>query len=262
MASERLVECQDCGYRWESSADSPRCSKSDCGRSRNVEPVADDVDDQDESEDVEQTVDDDRPEPDPVDDELEDDQGDEDGYSPAFETTQTRSETEPTAPDDVEGDQDGREEESTSSSSDDGPEPEGPDEVPELDPETLETAFSATFDAVAISRGDHWKLDDDESEQLAEGWTPVINHYAPYLFKQYTEVGVAVMITAGIVGPRVVEDREQAKREAKAEEDTEQTGTVREPRIEMEEEPIDQEPDIEQEPAPAETATAGGYANV
>lgn len=41
MAEERLVECQVCGYRWESSAKTPQCTDPNdtCGRSRRVEEV-------------------------------------------------------------------------------------------------------------------------------------------------------------------------------------------------------------------------------
>lgn len=217
MTEKRLVECQDCGYRWKSSAAEPRCSKSECGRSRNVEAVADDLDDDPGQGD--------RDEPEPVEDDQEDDDED----------------------DQEDSDQ----------------QPSGPDELPEIDPETLEPALKATFNLAATNRGDHWELDDEEAEKLAEGWCPVINHYAPHFLRQYTELGAAVIVTYTVVGPRLAEDKKLAELEEKATDD--ETGTVRRQRTEEDDAvEIDELPDEEQTPASeaGEESQIGGYAAV
>lgn len=267
MASERLVECQDCGNRWESTADSPRCSKSDCGRSRNVEPVADDLDDEDDEQDEDEAHGEAHTEA-PVEDEQDTEQDteqDSGGYTPAFEAAQVRKDAErqtPTSTSDEDTDESTDEqdaEDSTDDSTDEQPEGEG--EIPDIDPEQLKPALDATFSMVAVNRGDHWRLDDEEAEKLAEGWCPVINHYAPHFLKEHTTVGAAAIITFSVLGPRLAEDRrlaEQAEREAEAEE-TEQAGTVREARTEEDTDTVDAAVD-EQQPDAAEAP--GGYASV
>ena len=260
MASNRLVECQDCGYRWESSADNPRCSQSDCGRSRNVEDVADDLDDDldDEADDqldqqpVDEEIDD---EPEPVED--DDDGSSRDAYTPAFESENVRTDTDPGSPSSststsTDEDEDDEDDEASSG-------PSGPDEVPELDPEQLVPAFEASFNMVAVQRGQHWELSDDEAEQLAEGWTPVINHYAPYVMRQYTELGLAAMVTFSVVGPRLAKDKQLSQRAEKAAEDTDDSGTVRESTTV--EDAVEDEQDG-QTAAGSDSGPIGGFANV
>jgi len=272
MASSRLVECQDCGYRWESSSNSPRCAKADCGRSRNVEPVEDNpddldddpddqLDDEDEDEEIDETTD---AEMDPADDpDDEDDADDSGGYTPAFSTETTRTDTSRSTPststsstdEDDEDDEDDDGSSSTSSTD---------SEIPELDPEQLKPALTATFNMKAKQRGEHWKLDDDEAEQLAEGWCPVINHYAPHFMREYTELGAAVIISYTVLGPRLAKDAELKKRAEKADEDTDDSGTVRQQRVEDVADALDDEAD-EQTPAAAGETTddaMGGYASV
>lgn len=43
MVQERLVQCLECGYLWQSSAETPRCPDPDdeCGRVRKTRPVPD-----------------------------------------------------------------------------------------------------------------------------------------------------------------------------------------------------------------------------
>jgi hypothetical protein len=257
MASSRLVEGQDCGNRWDSTADDPRCSKSDCGRSRNVEPVADDLDD-----DPDEAVDEDEADEE-IDDEPDGDSDDDSGYTPAFETATTRKDVDRGTPTPTDDDSDDDEQDADDDESDDE-EPEGDGDIPDLDPEQLKPALEATFGMVAVERGEHWELDEEEAEKLAEGWCPVINHYAPYFLRQYTEVGAAVIITFTVVGPRLAEDREQArKEEAESVDDEAGAGTVREPRTEEDTDPVDAAVD-EQQPATVETTEdeVGGYASV
>lgn len=271
MPSNRLVECLDCGYRWESSAASPRCSKSDCGRSRNVEPVADDVDDDDEPDEANQDGD---ARPDGGGDtgrgvpggETDDDEPENaGGYTPAFETTQTRTDTtRSTASPTDEADEADDDEEPDADGDDEQVEPAS-DDLPDLDPEQLVPALEATFGAAATKRGDHWELDEDEAEQLAKGWTPVINHYAPHVFQQYTEVGAALIVTYTVLGPRLAEDKRLAEQAEKAAEDTDAEGTVREPRVsDVDDEQLDLGGEEIETDSPAEQTTEdiGGYASV
>jgi len=242
MTEQRLVECQDCGYRWESTAGSPRCSKADCGRSRNVEPVADDLGDEDADEADDPEDDEGNADTSPstserseaTDEGDDDDPEDDEGYTPAFETEQTRSDTgrgQPSGwPSD---DEDDDAEETTDEDADDGEDFET-EEVPDLDPEQLKPAIEATFGVIGTSRGEHWELEDDEAENLAEAWAPVANHYAPQMMQEHAIVVVAAITTYSVIGPRVAEDRRQAEQEAaqeRRERDTEE-GTVRGERTE------------------------------
>ena len=196
---------------------------------------------------------------DDLDDDPEPDDGD--SYTPAFETATTRKDVDRGTPTPTGGDGDGDEQDADEG--DDEEEPEGEGDIPDLDPEQLKPALEATFGMVAVERGDHWELDEEEAEKLAEGWCPVINHYAPYFLRQYTEVGAAAIITFTVVGPRLAEDREQARREeAESVDDEAGAGTVREPRVEEDTDPVDDAVD-EQQPATTETTDeVGGYASV
>jgi len=260
MTDARLVECQDCGYRWESSASSPRCSKADCGRSRNVEPVEDEpTDEDDEADDL-----DDDPVDDPVDDSVEqDDDGDDGGFTASFKSReQTADHVDAETPDldddlddeDDDGEQDG----------DDGKDADPAEDVPDLDPEQLETGFDLTFDVIANQRGEHWRLDDDadEAEKLAKAWTPVMNHYAPVLFRQHTEVGVALIATVSIIGPRLAEDKRLAEQEAERERAA-RDGEPGEPRESTVVEDDDAVDDAQDWGAPDDepTETQSGWAN-
>ena len=265
MPSERLVECQDCGYRWESGAANPRCSKSDCGRSRNVEPVEDTVEDEGDTEADEseqqpaETVEEDEADPDPDDA----DDGDSEGYTPAFETQNVRADAERGDPgsstDEDDDEDDGSSSTSTDEDGDDEPEPEGVDEVPELDPEQLKPAIDATFKMIAVNRGQHWTLDDDEAEQLAEGWTPVMNHYAPVLLKENALLVTAAITSYGVLAPRLAKDRELAQQaERDSVDDEADAGSVRQAVVEdtVEDEQTDEQT------ASSNGAAPGGYASV
>ena len=224
MTEKRTVECQDCGYRWESSAANPRCSKADCGRSRNVEPVdaVEDDDDADEPEPDEPADDDrdDEPEPEP-DDETEPEtpeDGEGDGYTPRFETRKNRAEDVADAADDPDGevwtaDEPEPEDEADAEEEDD-------EDVPELEPEDLEPMMAVAFDMAATRRGDHWELQEDEAERLSEAWVPVMNQYAPHVLREHYAITVAGMATVAVLRPRLKEDkRQQEKEEAKARDD-------------------------------------------
>jgi hypothetical protein len=262
MTDERLVECQDCGYRWKSSASSPRCSKADCGRSRNVEPVQDGGDSVEQDGDDLDDEDDDRSTGDPDDVDPEDG-----GFTPSFESReQTADHVEANAPDlddDVDDDEDDEQDGDDADKTE--PTADPADEVPDLDPEQLKTGFDLTFDVVANQRGDHWRLDEDEdeAEKLAKAWTPVMNHYAPVLFREHTEVGIAVVATVSIVGPRLAEDRRRAERQ-KEREQAARDGEPGEPRDGSVVEDDDAVDDAETWNAPDDepTDTQSGWANV
>lgn len=283
MTESRTVECQDCGYRWESSAADPRCSKSTCGRSRNVEPVEDDLDDEPDEgdrDDEPEALDSQMDPADDLDDDLDDEQDaddDEGGFTAAFESVNQTADVEPSTPepststDEDDGDEQDADDEDSGS---DGPDPA--EDVPEIDPEQLAVAFDVTFDMAADRRGDHWALDDGEDMKLGKAWAPVLNTYAPTLFAEHTEVGIAVMCTFAVVAPKLAEDRELAelrKQQERAAQDGE-PGEVREPDTGSTEwtppteEPDEQEsqtpewPDAEGDGANRQAATAGGYENV
>lgn len=282
MVEKRLVECQDCGYRWESTAESPRCAKAECGRSRHVEPVHDrdettDEDDEDARPAPSAEMDAEPAEPieDDEDDEQDDEQADE-GYTPAFTSSSVRKDSEPEEPEPIEADEDGDREQSRSRSRSepdrdeaddrDEQEPEPAEAEPrpaeiELDPETLEPAIDTTFQIAANRRGPHWELEDDEAGLLADSWCPVLNHYAPAMMREHTIVGVALLATYSVVGPKLSEDRKLREIEEADREDTEPTNSLREPVIEdADEEPAER---IEETPSdPERNGAVGGYANV
>jgi len=265
MTEKREVECLDCGYRWESAASDPRCSKSECGRSRNVEPVIlveDDLDVEPVEPDI--LVEDDladEPEPD-------DDGG---GFTAAFESVSNTADVEPSTPTaSTSTDEDDEQDTDDEDEASDGPDPA--DDVPEIDPEQLAVAFDVTFDFAADRRGDHWALDDGEDEKLGKAWAPVLNTYAPQLFAEHTEVGIAIMATFAVVAPKLAEDRELQKlreQQERAAQDGE-PGDVREPSEGSTEWTPDDEqeestadfPDAGDDGANRQAATAGGYENV
>jgi len=260
MASERLVECQDCGYRWESGADDPRCAKSDCGRSRNVEPVDDTVDE--DSEEIDDTTGDMDPVEDEADDDLDEDPDEEgEGYTPAFEASTVRTDADRGSPTlDDEDEDDDSDEEADEDDEATEEEPEGEDEIPDITAEQLKPAIEATFGMAAVRRGQHWKLDDEEADQLAEGWTPVINHYAPVLLKEHALLATAAITSYSVLAPRLAKDKELAQLDELADEDTgtENAGTVREAVVE---DAVEDEQPAEQTPSD-NGAAPGGYASV
>lgn len=276
MTEERLVECQDCGYRWESSAENPRCSKADCGRSRNVEDVADDLDGEDESEEIDETSSTDMDPSDEQAEEATDTEPDEEdeggGYTPAFETEQTRTDTEraarstsSTSTDEEDEQEDADDEAEVQESEEASSGPSTDAEIPELEPEQLVPAFEATFNVAATKRGDHWELDDDEAQQLATGWCPVINHYAPHMLREHTVLGAAIITTYGVLGPRLAKDAElaeQDERQAERQRDTE-AGSTR--YVEDEGDGLDLGGQLDEEDSTEQTseeAAPGGYAAV
>lgn len=273
--SSRLVECQDCGNRWDSTASRPRCSKAECGRSRNVEPVADDPAGDDagdvEPEELEAELEEDRP--DPGDEEKADRKsgedpgdGDDASYSPGFEVrdVRTQDDTERAAPEAPTSDE---------AADDDEGEDEGfsgdPEDIPEIDPEQLEPGFRITFRQLARRRGEHWHLEDadardadkGEAEELAAAWAPVINHYAPHIFREYTELGMALVVTVSVVGPRYMTDRQLEELAEKRAEDDEATDGAVEPET-VDTEP-ERDPDAVADAAePDEEELAGAFAKV
>lgn len=261
MTEKRTVECQDCGYRWESSATNPRCSKSDCGRSRNVEAVDGDRDD-DPDESTSSVDSDELTETTQVedDDDLEDDVDDGGGgFTASFESIDQRTET-----DDADLDLDALgstsqedEDDADQEASDDEQGAEPAEDVPELDPEQLEAAFSLTFDVVDQQQRADWTLDDDEAAKLGKAWAPVANEYMPYMLAEHTEIGIAVVCTASIVMPRLARERTLADREEQeAREAANGEAEIREP------EPVDDEPSTTIETTDTAAPDTGGYANV
>lgn len=263
MSEGRKVECQDCGYRWNSTADKPRCPKAECGRSRNVTPVEDLPDD---GQDTADKPDDDAD----VEESTESDTSTEDeGYTPGFQSVVNRSDyVDDDRPDPPSSSDD---EDVDDVEDEDGEQPvPDPDELPELEPEQLEMGIDVMFDMAARRRGPHWGLDDmpdsskyeTEAEALAIAWTPVVNHYAPYLFRQYTEVGIALMCTASIMAPRLAEDRRLAEQEdAEQRDDQASTGSerVRQPVVEEEDSGPSFDVD-DREPTDTSNIDIGGYA--
>lgn len=254
------VECQDCGHTWDFSGDDPsnaRCSQAECGRSRDVEPVEEiDVDDEDTSEvaksssNIETSV---------ADDELTDETSvaeDDDsstGYSPAWQTTEEIADVEddaPETPNDYAEDVEEYDQEDDEAA--EGVESEEEPDVPEIEPEQIEPAIDGTFEIVANRRGEHWKLDEDETEQLANCWTPVLNHYAPAMAAEHMIVLIAASTTMAVVQPRIQKDKEIAEMERKTQLDDEPA---------EQRDTIDVEEDSQEEPN-AEATAPGGWASV
>lgn len=262
----RLVECLDCGHQWESSSVDPRCSKAACGRSRDVEAVdagdvqdAGDAGDDGGDSDVQDDVDD------------ADDADDAGGYTPAFESKTVEKATADRRPTPDDDGDDGDVQDAGDDAGDgdletaDGQQPEAADaDLPHLDPDQLKPALQATFGMAAANRGEHWELEDDEAQQLAEGWTPVINHYAPHVLRKHTEIGAAVVITYAVIGPKLAEDKRLAELEEKADVD-DATGSVRQARVADDggdELDLGGEEIEATSPADATAEEIGGYASV
>jgi hypothetical protein len=49
--------------------------------------------------------------------------------------------------------------------------------------------------------GELWKIDDEESQRVASAWKPLLDKYLPL---EETELGTALLVTAAILGPRIL----------------------------------------------------------
>jgi hypothetical protein len=72
--------------------------------------------------------------------------------------------------------------------------------------------FGVVSQVAGRMRGDHWRLSELETEQLAGVWAPVL---APHLgtLAGYLPLGAAILTTAQVVWPRVERDMQLAKLE-------------------------------------------------
>lgn len=218
------VRCLDCGHEWETVAEYPQCSdpNDECGRSRNVEPIA-------EIEGGDGGMSERDPEP-------SGDSQAEGGWSPVFETQEEETETvedmsfseEPEIEDhdlgfgagDTDSDPGG------DSDPDEGAEPS----PPQLEPEDIEFFVKTPFDMAAKSRGDHWELGEDELTQLSHAYCRVGNKYLPYMMAEHAPEVMAALTTMAVVGPRLAEDKaneEQEQKEQKRERDAPQEASDR-----------------------------------
>lgn len=280
MADARMVRCQDCGHTWESTAEQPRCTSSGC-RKRNVVEVGSSEDDYEEDgekddsdpnadadsggEQTEEsaTVEQER-------DESDDSGGPSGGFTPAFESAEvaasTASET-PAARPAIEDEGETTSEDSTPGddrTDDESDSDETTEDIPEIDPETLVPVFNSTFSLIDSRMLADWELrehadredKDPEAVQLATAWAPVINHYAPALFKQNAVAGAAVITTAAVLAPRLREEQDlRSKQESRERERENGTGSLREP-VEAETTPEDEQFTDESTADVAETAFA------
>ncbi|MAK42706.1 MAG: hypothetical protein CMN80_00935 [Spongiibacter sp.] len=94
-----------------------------------------------------------------------------------------------------------------------GEEPQ-PDQ-PTLGGEELAFIFQVGFGVVASRRGDHWKIADDEAQQLGAATDAVLQKYLPDI---QTGPEVALVLTAGMVFlPRIMTDQQLAAEAEKPE---------------------------------------------
>jgi len=49
--------------------------------------------------------------------------------------------------------------------------------------------------------GDLWEVDDEETGAMARAWKPILDRYLPL---EETELGTALLVTAAILGPRIL----------------------------------------------------------
>ena len=209
MSEARQVRCLDCGHEWSCKAQYPQCSdpNDECGRSRNVEPVS-------ELESDSGSVSERDPEP-------SGDSGSEGEWSPLFETQE--SETEPVEdmsisdPPEVEGLGASEPE----PSADESATQQAAEQVPELEPEDIELFVKTPFDMAAKSRGEHWELGEDETQQLSVAYAKLGNKYMPYMLAEHAPEVMAGITTVAVIGPRLAEDKNQAEDEKEPEADTE-----------------------------------------
>lgn len=250
MSEQRKVRCLDCGYEWKSSASDPRCSKSDCGRSRNVEPVTD----LDEPDDANDEVDDDLGEQvdgadDPreavsmeddevqeakdevaeqVEDAADDASDDGDGYEPMFKSRRKTVEQSERTQSSSSGDTADPDEDEDADS--DEQEADADDATPEVEPEEMAVIFETTMSVIDTRMLTDWELEEDEAEKLGRAWCPVANKWLPHLFRQHSVEAAAVIATASLFGPKFAAEQKARKQKAQQEDATEATGgEVREP---------------------------------
>ncbi len=100
------------------------------------------------------------------------------------------------------------------------PEATAPDSAPGATPEemgALKQAIAMSTDFfgryMAAKRGQHWLVPAEESDLLGEAWA---NALAPYMatFAKATPMILAVVVTAGVFGPRLQQDAIIAEAEA------------------------------------------------
>ena len=268
-----LVECQECGYQWDSSAKIPRCTQDGCG-SRNVEEIEEESepDEQADHDPAEQAGKNDLARDDTPgtttesDDEPDDgDDGDDSsGYTPMFETSKQRTDASPglsgsasSSSDDDQAGGDGRDRDDEQDDEPDDAEPEI-----EIDADTLEPAIDATFTVLDGRMVTDWSLEEEETQKLAAGWAPVANKWAPQLLANHGVEAVAVLTTFAILGPRLSAEQ-QARQEQQEREEatdaepgtiTDEIDTLEEAADEISEEITTEEPADNQLPAALESA--------
>lgn len=249
-----------------STAKLPRCTQDDC-RGRNV--VETDPDDESDDESDEEPVETDaeaEADADPVEDTDADSDDESGGYEPMFSTNQNTADAEPdfsspSAELDELDDGDDADDGDRGDDEHDGPDPadgENAEDVPEIDPDDLTPIFSSTFAVVDARALTSWQLDDDEAERLGEAWAPLVNKYAPHLFRDRPEEAVAVMCTAAILGPKLAAEQKARKdREARENATDADPGEVREPETVAESTGFELDDAVESDEEQADDQTAG-----
>lgn len=85
-----------------------------------------------------------------------------------------------------------------------------PEILPPGKPDPIETGWPV-FDVQQIAAlpffllrrryGELWEVDDEETQAIAKAWKPILDRYLPL---EESELATALLVTAAIVGPRVI----------------------------------------------------------
>lgn len=74
----------------------------------------------------------------------------------------------------------------------------------------LSTTFQVVGAIVAGKRGEHWQIEKKEADRLGDAWAVVLAPYLPKVGQALPVVG-ALVVTWGVVQPRIEEDGRQKK---------------------------------------------------
>jgi hypothetical protein len=70
--------------------------------------------------------------------------------------------------------------------------------------------FPIPFDMLADWRGEHWRLTPKQGGDLSLAVCRVVVKYLPGFLMKYKEEFALIFVSAAIIGPRIVKDRELA----------------------------------------------------
>lgn len=91
------------------------------------------------------------------------------------------------------------------------PIPQDSKEIDIFSPELCGEIFGMIFSRIAVSKGEHWKLQDSEKATLGKTSSACLNKYLGEIFGEMPEVATFVISVVVVVAPRMMTDGSMAK---------------------------------------------------